>query len=100
MIYIYVIEGCPFCEKALRILIENNIKHKKFVAITDEEKKHYKKKNKMNTFPQIFIQTKTDPIKVGGCDNFVANLAICDSIKNSGLTLESILYMYQNLYKK
>jgi glutaredoxin 3 len=101
MIIIYVIEGCPYCEKALRVLNGNNIKHKKIVAHTEEEKKLYKKKNQMNTFPQIFIhQPKTESIKIGGCDDFMMTLSICNSMKNSGLTLEAILHMYQILYKK
>ena len=88
MIIIYVLEGCPYCEKALRILNENNMKHKKIVVQTEEEKQYYKKKNKMNTFPQIFLQkTKTETIKVGGCDDFMMNLSICNSIKNSDLSL-------------
>ena len=101
MIIIYVLEGCPYCEKALRILNENNMKYKKIVVETEEEKQYYKKKNKMNTFPQIFLQkSKTENIKVGGCDDFMMNLSICNSIKKSDLSLESIHYMYQNLYKK
>ena len=101
MIVLYVLEGCPYCEKALRILNENNIKHKKIVVEnTEKSKQYYKEMNRMKSFPQIFLQIdKTQYIKIGGCDDFIENLSICNGIKNSDVSMDTIYYMYQMLNK-
>lgn len=102
MIVLYVLENCPYCNNALSILERNNIKFKKIVVEnTDEQKSFYKKQNRMNSFPQIFLQIEGNQyIKLGGNDNLIEILQFCTSIKQSNVSLDSIYYMYQEINKK
>jgi glutaredoxin 3 len=102
MIVLYILEGCPYCNRALQILKENNLKYKSIVVENTEEKKnYYKKQNKMNTFPQIFIKLRGDDfMKIGGCDNLIETLDYCKSIKSADVSIEVIYNMYYSLYKK
>lgn len=102
MLVLYVLNECPYCNKALSTLKENNIKHKSIIVENNEEEKNkYKKQNKMNTFPQIFLQVNKDNyIKVGGNDNLQELLQLCKNIKNSDSSLDTVYYMYQSMYKK
>ena len=53
----FILENCYFSEKALYRLNSLNIKkHLKITKVTQQTKDRYKKENKMNTFPQIFIK--------------------------------------------
>ena len=101
MIILYILEGCPYCIKSLQLLQNNNIKYKEIIVENNEEKELYKKQNGMNTFPQIFMQVNKDNfIKIGGYDNLVDTMNVCLNIKNSDSSMDSIYYMYRNLYKK
>ena len=65
MIVLYVLTNCPYCIRALQLLKEYKIKHKAII-VEQEEKEHYKKQNRMNTFPQIFMQINTNNfMKIG-----------------------------------
>lgn len=102
MIILYVLASCPYCNNSLQLLKEYNIKHKTIVVEnTYESKEYYKKQNGMKTFPQIFMQINKDNfLKIGGNDNLIEILQQCQNIKNSNVSLDSIYYMYQNLYGK
>ena len=102
MLVLYVLKECPYCNRALDTLKENNIKHKAIIVENNEEaKSYYKKQNKMNTFPQIFLQVNKDNyIKVGGNDNLEELLYLCKNIKESNSALDTVYYMYQSMYKK
>ena len=102
MIILYVLKSCPYCNNSLQILKQNNIKHKAIIVEnTFESKEYYKKQNGMNTFPQIFMQVNKDNfLKIGGNDDLTGIIEQCHNIKNSNVSLDSIYYMYQNLYGK
>jgi glutaredoxin len=102
MIVLYVLENCPYCNNALKLLESSNIKHKKIVVEnTEEAKKHYKKQSGMNTFPQIFFKVDKDNfLKIGGYSDLVSVIDESKNIKNSNISIESIYYMYNLLYKK
>lgn len=102
MLILYVLETCPYCNNALRLLNENKIKYKSIIVEnTEEAKNFYKKQNKMNTFPQIFLQQNKDNfIKIGGNDNLVELLDQCLSIRQSNISIDLITNMYKSLYKK
>ena len=102
MIILYVLQSCPYCNNSLQLLKDNNIKHKAIIVEnTYEAKEYYKKQNGMKTFPQIFMQIdKNNFLKIGGNDNLIEILQQCQNIKNSNISLDSIYYMYQNLYSK
>jgi len=78
MITVYLKPGCPYCANTLRIINERNIKAKKITLETEEEREKIKKKNNYNTFPQIFVDNKL----IGGNDDFVKLIDMCDNLNN------------------
>jgi glutaredoxin len=102
MIVLYVLETCPYCLLALKTLKENKIKHKSIIVKnTEEDKLFYKRQNNMNTFPQIFVQTNKDHfIKIGGYNELIDVFDQCNNIKKSNVSMDSIYYTYNDIYKK
>jgi glutaredoxin len=102
MLVLYVLATCPYCNQALHVLDQNKIKYKSIVVEnTEEAKKKYKKQNKMDTFPQIFIKESNDNfIKIGGYDNLMDLLNIYSAIKNSDISINAVFHMYKLLHKK
>jgi glutaredoxin len=99
-IVLYVLKGCPYCNNALMLLKENNIKHKAIV-VEDKDKEKYKKINKMNTFPQIFININGDNyFKLGGNDDLVETMEIVKTIINSNVSLDAVYYLHKVMNKK
>lgn len=101
MFILYVLEDCPFCNNALQVLKENKIKHKAIIIEnTAEQKAFYKKQSKMDTFPQIFLKTSNNELlKIGGNDDLIEALRICDLIKSSSLSIDTIYNVYKHVYK-
>jgi glutaredoxin len=102
MIILYILKTCPYCLNSIKLLKENNIKYKEIIVEnTEEAKNFYKKQNNMNSFPQIFMKIDKDNyMKIGGNDNLIEILNQCNNIKESNVSLDSVYYMYQTLYKK
>jgi len=99
-IVLYVLKGCPYCNNALMLLKENNIKYKAIV-VEDKDKEKYKKINKMNTFPQIFINVNGDNyFKIGGNDDLVETMEIVKTIMNSNVSLDAVYYLHKLMNKK
>jgi glutaredoxin len=99
-IVLYVLKGCPYCNNALILLKENNIKHKAIV-VEEKDKEKYKKLNKMNTFPQIFINVNGDNyFKIGGFNDLVETMEIVKTIMNSNVSLDSVYYLHKLMNKK
>jgi glutaredoxin len=99
-IILYVLKGCPYCNNALMLLKENNIKHKAIV-VEDKDKEKYKKLNKMNTFPQIFINVNgNNYFKIGGNDDLVETMEIVKTIINSNVSLDAVYYLHKLMNKK
>jgi len=99
-IVLYVLKGCPYCNNELMLLKENNIKHKAIV-VEDKDKEKYKKLNKMNTFPQIFINVNGDNyFKIGGNDDLVETMEIVKTIMNSNVSLDAVYYLHKLMNKK
>ena len=63
---IYIISNCPLCKKAISLLDYHHLQYK-VIHVKKNEKEYYKKRNRMETFPQIFHGQK----KIGGYDNLV-----------------------------
>ena len=77
MIVIYTIPGCPYCSHALEILKKLKIKVKN-VHVASNKKRFYSEKHKMCTFPQIFYVLKGKEIKIGGCDDLIKFINLCN----------------------
>ena len=100
MIVLYVLTTCPYCNRALELLKEYKIKHKAII-VEPEEKEYYKKQNRMNTFPQIFMQLDINNfMKIGGASDLEESINQANSIKNSDVSLDSVYYMYKSMYRK
>jgi len=99
-IILYVLKGCPYCDNALMLLKENNIKHKSIV-VEEKDIAKYKKINKMNTFPQIFINIDANNyFKIGGNDDLVETMEIVKTIINSNVSLDAVYYLHKLMNKK
>jgi glutaredoxin len=99
-IVLYVLKGCPYCNNALMLLKENNIKYKAIV-VEDKDKEKYKKINKMKTFPQIFINVDgNNYFKLGGNDDLVETMQIVKTIINSNVSLDAVYYLHKIMAKK
>jgi glutaredoxin len=82
------------------LLKENNIKYKAII-VEDNDKEKYKKLNKMNTFPQIFINVGQDNyFKIGGNDDLIETLEIVKAINNSNVSLDAVYYLHRLMNKK
>lgn len=100
MIILYVLDSCPYCNRALSLLDEYKLKYKKIVVENSEEKKNfYKKQNKMTTFPQIFMQLEENQfVKIGGCSDLEESIDNCQVIKKSNIAVDIIYRMYANMF--
>lgn len=66
MFILYVLDTCVYCKDAINMIKLHNFKHKIYY-VKPEDKDKYKKVHKMQTFPQIFYETKKgEIIKIGG----------------------------------
>ena len=98
-IVLYVLKGCPYCNNAL-MLLKDNIKYKA-ILVEDKDKEKYKKINKMNTFPQIFINVDgNNYFKLGGNDDLVETMQIVKTIINSNVSLDAVYYLHKIMVKK
>jgi glutaredoxin len=103
MFVLYVLDGCPYCEKALEILKQHKLKYEKVVVPQEEEKKKlYKKKCEMTTFPMIFVETneKNQYIKVGGSNDLETYIQECQRLQSSPYSMNLIYSIYNSLFNK
>lgn len=71
---LYVLDGCPYCNRALDIVEQRGLSYKKIV-VSQDRKNYYKKLHGMNTFPQIFMANNGTTWKIGGYDDLVSYLS-------------------------
>ena len=101
MIIIYSLENCWYSNEATKMLAKNKIKYNKItVPNLEKEKDKIKKKTKMNTFPQIFIQKGTKKIKLGGFSELNLAINLCKQIQETGIPIDAISGLYENLFSK
>lgn len=103
MIEIYVLENCLYSQKALSILDKFDFKYR-VIFVKQNEKQYYKKKNKYETFPQIFLiksgKNKKDKkcIKLGGASELEHYIEISHLIKYNDIPMSKLrefLKLYQ-----
>ena len=103
MFLLYVLDGCPYCEKAMEILRKNKLKYEKVVVPHDEEKKkEYKKKCEMTTFPMIFVETneKNHYLKVGGSSDLENYMYEVQRLHSSPFSMNLLYSIYSSLFDK
>jgi glutaredoxin len=71
---IYSLDGCYYSQSLEELLNSNKIKYN-LNRVNLENKSKIKEKNKMSTFPQVFLNSKNVDYKVGGFDdvNYILN---------------------------
>lgn len=97
MIIAYILEDCYYSEMANDLLKKNKIKYEKYLIPQDEKiKNELKKKNKMQTFPQIFFQEKESSKieKIGGYDDLVQYIDIKTHVKDNKLNKNFLKYIF------
>lgn len=65
----------------------------KIIKVNQKDKDKFKKKNNMNTFPQIFLVNGKNKIKIGGSDKLENILRIINEVKTYEITLENVCLM-------
>lgn len=93
MIIINTIQECSCCAEAEMILKIYNMPFTKKIVKTSE-KKTYKKKYNMETFPQIFYKNRNNKIiKIGGLTELKHLISICSFLKKNNYSNEIITYL-------
>ena len=93
-ICIYSLIGCYFSQKSELIMMDYKLGKKlKIIKVNQKDKDKFKKKNNMNTFPQIFLVNGKNKIKIGGSDKLENILRIINEVKTYEITLENVCLM-------
>ncbi len=99
-IVIYVLDSCPYCHNALKLLDTHKLKYNKIVVENDEKiKDKYKKQTHMDTFPMILIQNPDDDskyLKIGGYSNLLSYVQFIQNCDDNNIDI-SILNALNNL---
>ena len=95
---IYSLDGCYYSQSLEELLNNKKIKYN-LNRVSLENKSKIKDKNKMSTFPQVFLNSKNVDYKVGGFDNISYILDEINNKKNLDLIINNIKFR-TNLDKK
>jgi len=95
---VYSLEGCYY-SKSLEELLNNKKIKFNLNRVNFENKSKIKEKNKMNTFPQVFLNSKNKVYKVGGFDDIDYILNEMKTKQNLDLIIDNIKFK-TNLDKK
>ena len=95
---VYSLEGCYYSKNLENLLNSKKIKFN-LNKVNLENKSEVKEKNKMNTFPQVFLNSKKKVYKVGGFDDVDYILNEMKTKKNVDLIINNIKFK-TNLDKK
>lgn len=102
MFVLYVLDGCPYCERAIQMLKQEKCKYKTVVVPREEATKNiYKKKFEMNSFPMIFVENeKNHYLKVGGSTDLEEYFIKAKEFQQSNLAMDIFYSIYKNLFSK
>lgn len=104
MFLLFVLEGCPYCKRAIDLLKSHQAKYQTILVPQDQEiKDQYKKDTGMKTFPMVFISTgceeKQHYMKIGGSTDLEKYFQKMDEMKNEGMSSMVLSKMVQNIKK-
>ena len=94
MITIYGLDYCPYSKEAIELMKNKDLKFK-MNWVTSETKEKYKKKHKMDTFPQIFIGRK----KIGGLSDLEELIEISEDVIEFEICPKLVTLMVRTLKK-
>ena len=79
-IIVFSLEECPYSIDAEHKL--SGKRKVKIIKVGHDNKHKFKAKNKMNTFPQIFLQSKDKMIKIGGNSDLTSLMNVIEDAKS------------------
>lgn len=95
MLTIYVLEGCPYCADAIKLLNKLKVKYKR-VLITHINKEKQKKVLGIMTFPHILLKhghgKNSKDIVIGGYEDLEKVVAICKVMRKAGINPNVVGY--------
>jgi|SaaInlStandDraft_6_1057023.scaffolds.fasta_scaffold14576_4 glutaredoxin len=91
---LFSLEGCYYSESAEELLNSNNVKYS-LQKVKQADKQSIKDMNGMNTFPQVFLETSDNKLKIGGYSELNN---ICNIVNNKGNLDDTIDSVSKNLY--
>ena len=98
MFTIYTIKGCPYCENTVLLLKKHKLKFKNIIMKNIQEKAKYKKKHKMETFPQVFYKpSNKKQVKIGGYSDTLEFVELCDYLKTTPYNIDAIHSLVKKL---
>ena len=103
MFVLYVLDGCPYCERAIEILRREKCKYEKIVVSRNEnEKMIYKRNFGMETFPMIFVSSSDNQhyIRVGGSSDLETYIEKSKELGNSTFSMDILYSVYSQLFNK
>ena len=80
MFKVFLKPGCPYCAETISLFKKYNLKYKSHTEPDPEKREILKKKNNMNTFPQIFYISNKKSIPIGGNDNLKHKIIFCKKL--------------------
>ena len=80
MFKIFLKPGCPYCAETVSLLKKYKLKYKEHTESDPEKREILKKKNNMNTFPQIFYISNNKNILIGGNNELKQKLIFCKKL--------------------
>lgn len=89
MFVLYLIRGCPFCKKALKLVKEYDL-NVSIHWVSQADKDLYKEKNGMKTFPQIFHKYNDDITLIGGYSEFYGVVTSIKKLRSYKLTSRTL----------
>lgn len=89
MFILYLIRGCSFCKKALKLAKEYKL-NVSVHWVSQTEKDLYKEKHGMKTFPQIFHKYNDDITMIGGYSEFYGIVTSIKKLHSYKLTSKTI----------
>ncbi len=100
----YALEGCPYCDKARKLLTNFKIPFSDFVAKSDdyETKNRYKEMTELDTFPMIYIKNCDDPAKyaqIGGYTDLVRYIMTLQELQESDIDIVALKGLHDILSK-
>jgi glutaredoxin len=80
MFKIFLKPGCPYCAETVSLLNKHTIKYETHTEPDPEKREMLKKKNKMNTFPQVFYVSNKKSVLIGGNDELKQKIIFCKKL--------------------
>ncbi len=104
VVIMYALEGCPYCDKARKLLTNFKIPFSDFVAKSDdyETKNRYKEMTELDTFPMIYIKNCDDPAKyaqIGGYTDLVRYIMTLQELQESDIDIVALKGLHDILSK-